>query len=432
MGFSEDVEQQRSNEVKSLRQWVGWGLVGSFVLHGLSLSGTMPSLVKSRPTEVVVVPRREPEAKPTPPVQPKVEPKIEPEIKPEIQPEIQPSPTLRQTVTASRILPPGVMPEGEADAERDESPLVGSGLAEGDGGFSEGIGLNRSNSTIRGSGGGERRGIEGGVPGGIIAPPEPIVTAPTPPLVEERTETQPIDPRLAVCRRCPSPEYPRSALQAAAEGRVQMAVDLDSQGRVVGVRLANSSGNTELDRAVLETVRQRWRFEGVRGGASNVPVEVYMTVDESELNQRAQDWGDRTAIEIPDAGFATSSEAAPEAVPESVPESVPENTGASIRPQQPTPESSPASIPQSVPTPVSAPIPSTLPESEPEMIPEPIPAAVSEPDPAPIPESVPEPEPEPFVEPALEVLTPVEPIAPELQESGSDVLSGIESIPVEQ
>jgi TonB family protein len=426
MGFSEDVEQQRSNEVKSLRRWVGWGLTGSFVLHGLSLSWTMPRLVKPRPTEVVIVPRRQPEVEPTPQAKPQINPEIKPqiqsEVEPEVQAEIQPAPILRQTI-ASQILPPGVMPEGEVDAERDESPLVGSGLAEGDGGFSEGIGLNRSNSDIRGSGGGERRGVEGGVPGGIIAPPEPIVTAP--PAVEERSEPQPefSDPRLAVCRRCPSPEYPRSALQAGAEGRVQMAVDLDSQGRVVGVRLANSSGDAELDRAVLETVRERWRFENVRGGASNIPVEVYMTVDESELNQRARDWGDRTAIEIPDAGFATSSE--------NPPENQPETPNAATRLQStPTPEPLPEPILESVPEPIPTPIPHTLPEPDTEPLPEPIPTAVSEPDPEPIPESVPAPESQPFVEPSL--ATPTEPIVPDLPEPGSAALSGIEAISTEQ
>jgi TonB family protein len=390
MGFSEDVEQQRSNEMKSLRRWVGWGLTGSFALHALSLSWTMPRLVKPRPTEVVVVPRRQPEVKPIPQVKPQIEPEIkpqiQPEIKPEIQAEIEPAPILRQPI-ASRILPPGVMPEGEADAERDESPLVGSGLAAGDGGFSEGIGLNRSNSDIRGSGGGERQGVEGGVPGGIIAPPEPIVTAPSPAIVEPvEPPPQSGDPRLAVCRRCPSPEYPRSALQAGAEGRVQMAVDLDSQGRVVGVRLANSSGDAALDRAVLETVRQRWRFENVRGGANNIPVEVYMTVDESELNQRAQDWGDRTAIEIPDAGFATSP-VAPTAT-RTEPVALPE-------PGTPAVESFPTPVPEPVATPLPEPLPEPVLESIPELLPEPLPEPVLES----IPELLPEPVPEPVVEP---------------------------------
>ncbi|NJR40435.1 MAG: TonB family protein [Leptolyngbyaceae cyanobacterium CSU_1_4] len=146
--------------------------------------------------------------------------------------------------------------------------------------------------------------MEGGVPGGIIAPP--IVTAPLPPAIEEQSEPLPelTNTRQAICRRCPSPDYPRTALQAGVEGRVQMAVDVDDRGRIIKVRLANSSGNSDIDRAVLETVRERWRFEEMQSGANNIPVEVYMTLDESELNRRAQNWGDRTVVEIPSSGFA--------------------------------------------------------------------------------------------------------------------------------
>jgi TonB family protein len=403
MGLSNDVDQQRSNEAKMLWRWVGCGLTGSLMLHSLSLFLTIrdPGKVKPRPTEVVIVPRKSPpevkQVKPSPVPQPDVKPEIKPELNPEPLPElVQP---LRRTVAASQVLPPGVMPEGEADAERDESPLVGSGLAEGDGGFSEGIGLNRSNSTIRGSGGGERRGVEGGVPGGIIAPP--IVTAPVPPIVEERVAPQPVsDPRLAVCRRCPSPEYPRSALQTGAEGRVQMAVDLDSRGRVVGVRLANSSGNAALDRAVLETVREQWRFESVRGGANNIPVEVFMTVAQSELNQQARDWGDRTAIEIPDAGFASPPIAPTAAQPVPSSESV-----API--VESAPEVSPEPIPESVPESVPPAIPEPVLESVPPVVPEPVPETVQE--------SLPESSPEPSVEAIVEPIETPEPdaIAPE-------------------
>jgi TonB family protein len=399
MGLSNDVDQQRSNEAKMLWRWVGCGLTGSLMLHSLSLFLTIrdPDKVKPRPTEVVIVPRKSPpevkQVKPSPVPSPEVKPEIKPELSPEPLLElIQP---LRQTVVASRVLPPGVMPEGEVDAERDESPLVGSGLAEGDGGFSEGIGLNRSNSTIRGSGGGERRGVEGGVPGGIITPP--IGTAPVPPIVEERVAPQPVsDPRLAVCRRCPSPEYPRSALQTGVEGRVQMAVDLDSRGRVVGVRLANSSGNSALDRAVLETVRERWQFENVRGGASNIPVEVYMTVDESDLNRQARDWGDRTAIEIPDAGFAS-----PPVEPTAV-QPVPSSGSVA-----PIVESAPAVSPQPVPEPASPAIPDPVLESVPSVVPEPVPETVQES----VPESSSESSVEASVEP-MEMPLP-EPIAPE-------------------
>ena len=318
MGLSEDADQQRRRETSALKQFVGLSLAGSLLLHAISLSLRIAqpwSANKPRPTEVTIVPRKAPPVQQAPPEMPPERlpeklPETPPEKLPELLEQANPEAPLaaRPEVLPSEVSPAdsaSAAPEGDPDALADESPLVGSGLAPGSGGFSEGIGLNRSNSPIRGSGGGARQGVPGGVPdgvpGGSVSPP-PAAAAPSAPQPDPPPESDPS--RRAVCRRCPSPDYPRAALQARAEGRVQVAVDVDASGRILNVRLANSSGDRDIDAAVLETVRQRWRFEAISGGANNLPVEVYMTVAGSEFNRRAQDWGEQTALEVPATGFA--------------------------------------------------------------------------------------------------------------------------------
>ncbi|MBF1999441.1 MAG: energy transducer TonB [Synechococcales cyanobacterium M58_A2018_015] len=303
MAFSEEAEQQRRREVQTRKRFIGFSVVGATLLHAVLLAlapVVFQTVRKSPPVEVTIVPRRVPPVSEEPP-EPLPEELSEPPLEPQDNPLTPPLPSPAALPELPVVVAPaGAAPEGDPDAATDESPLVGSGLAPGTGGFSEGIGLNRSDSPIRGAGGGARRGVPGGVPGSTPEPP--VVTAPPAPQLEVTPEGTSV--RRAVCRRCPEPNYPRAALRANREGRVQVAVDVDAQGRVVDVRLANSSGDQTLDTAVLETVRNRWRFEAISGGASNIPVEVYMTVDGSELNQQARSWGEQTAVEIPDSGFA--------------------------------------------------------------------------------------------------------------------------------
>jgi len=78
----------------------------------------------------------------------------------------------------------------------------------------------------------------------------------------------------------PTPAYPVRALRAGAEGSVTARVQVDAQGRVSDAQIVQRTGdrNRELDRAVLQTVRD-WRFEpAMRDGRAvasvvNVPVD---------------------------------------------------------------------------------------------------------------------------------------------------------------
>ncbi|NJR62434.1 MAG: energy transducer TonB [Cyanobacteria bacterium CRU_2_1] len=311
MGLSDEVDQQRIKEARTLKRWIGVSLAGSLLLYSgvLSLEVDDRWSLKNSPLEIAIVPPAQPEIQSE--IQPEIPQPPEPEatlIEPESSELDRPEP-FPDTLPVDLPRTPAVEtprtdvpPEGSPDAPANESPLVGSGLASGTGGFSEGIGLNRSDSPIRGSGGGDRQGIEDGVVGGSTPTPE-TPTAP-PSLPPSPSVEPPRDASLwAVCRSCPPPDYPRSALQAGVEGRVQVTVDIDQRGRVVGVRLADSSGDQALDQAVLETVREQWRFERIEGGVENIPVDVYMTVQDSAFNRQAVEWGEQTAVEVPASGF---------------------------------------------------------------------------------------------------------------------------------
>ena len=58
----------------------------------------------------------------------------------------------------------------------------------------------------------------------------------------------------------PPPVYPRAALRDRLTGTVMLEVLVDVDGRPLDVRIAQSSGHRELDRAALDHVLKRWTF----------------------------------------------------------------------------------------------------------------------------------------------------------------------------
>lgn len=56
------------------------------------------------------------------------------------------------------------------------------------------------------------------------------------------------------------PTYPPAARRLGEEGKVVLEVGIASDGRVLTVRLLQSSGSTRLDDAAIEHARRRWHF----------------------------------------------------------------------------------------------------------------------------------------------------------------------------
>jgi protein TonB len=63
-----------------------------------------------------------------------------------------------------------------------------------------------------------------------------------------------------------SPKYPESAKRRGTEGTVTVEYTIDTEGKVVGVKVSSSSGNSDLDRAGTDCVSGRKYKPAVQGG----------------------------------------------------------------------------------------------------------------------------------------------------------------------
>ena len=73
----------------------------------------------------------------------------------------------------------------------------------------------------------------------------------------------------------PPPAYPLSARRRGYQGMVILEVLVGYSGRVVDLRLAQSSGHGVLDDAALEAVKT-WRF--IPGSRDGLPVDMWVRV----------------------------------------------------------------------------------------------------------------------------------------------------------
>ena len=68
-------------------------------------------------------------------------------------------------------------------------------------------------------------------------------------------------------------DYPRAALEARAEGRVEVRFMVGPDGRVRNCRVSRSSGNPALDQTTCRLVEQRFRWTPARDGRGNPVAE---------------------------------------------------------------------------------------------------------------------------------------------------------------
>jgi periplasmic protein TonB len=109
------------------------------------------------------------------------------------------------------------------------------------------------------------------VPEVAIPPSNP---ASPPSGLSQRPDPEP-DPKAS-----PDPQYPWQALRRRLQGVVQILVEVDSSGKVVNARVAQTSGHGILDRAALDAVK-KWTFlpalkDGVAvPGAAVIPIRFH-------------------------------------------------------------------------------------------------------------------------------------------------------------
>jgi TonB family protein len=82
------------------------------------------------------------------------------------------------------------------------------------------------------------------------------------------------------CLECPKPDYPDSAREREVEGKVKVAVDIDADGNVIDVKVANSSGHTDLDEAALEKAKE-WKFDKSKSGRKGMVIAINFKLEDA-------------------------------------------------------------------------------------------------------------------------------------------------------
>ncbi len=109
--------------------------------------------------------------------------------------------------------------------------------------------------------------------------PQPAVHAPQPePAAPPAPPSQPVSAGdlSSSMTHAPPPRYPHESRRKREQGTVLLAVLLSTDGTVIDVRVARSSGHARLDEAARSAVR-RWRWSPtIRGGTA---VQIRGTVE---------------------------------------------------------------------------------------------------------------------------------------------------------
>jgi len=90
------------------------------------------------------------------------------------------------------------------------------------------------------------------------------------------------------CQSCAKPDYPVNARERGLEGQTKVAVDVDSNGNVINVRLLNSSGHAELDEAAKQAA-WNWKFDPSQNGKQAIPASINFQIENSDYAKRRQE-----------------------------------------------------------------------------------------------------------------------------------------------
>jgi TonB family protein len=147
---------------------------------------------------------------------------------------------------------------------------IGSSTGTGSGsGNGTGSGTGSGTGTGSGSGNGTGSGTGSGTGTGSDRSRE-VATAPTTPILP-KPETKPRTSsqlNATECEKCEL-KYPERARRRGVEGSPKVQFDVDENGKTTNVRLARSSGDSELDAAAVEQARE-FRLKPSAAGRRNV------------------------------------------------------------------------------------------------------------------------------------------------------------------
>ncbi|MGL5877103.1 MAG: TonB family protein [Xenococcaceae cyanobacterium] len=81
------------------------------------------------------------------------------------------------------------------------------------------------------------------------------------------------------CIECPKPDYPDDAREKEIEGKVRVSIDIDAEGNVMDVKIASSSGHTELDEAAIDKARE-WKFDKSQSGKKGMIIAINFKLED--------------------------------------------------------------------------------------------------------------------------------------------------------
>ena len=98
---------------------------------------------------------------------------------------------------------------------------------------------------------------------------------PEPPTSEVQPEITEEDYRDIVDRKIRgSVQYPKKAKERNLQGRVTIAVTIDAEGEITGLKITQSSGHRILDRSVLKAVKESAPFSNPPDGPVTVIIPI--------------------------------------------------------------------------------------------------------------------------------------------------------------
>ncbi len=275
-----DTHSQKENQALASLLFIGF--VGSACVHAAAMITPVPSLWKTNSTEPddtieIGGEASQPDAEKFPEIAKEPEP---------ILPVNEEIPQVEVAPEAIALAPetPTLLKEGKDVAAPDHlKPLLTIGtsdtkIQEGGGSIiaKDGTGSGFGNAKIptgfvlggkiNGNPNGKKDGVIGGSPTGR-QDGKGIQTSVLPPVPTTSTEKRP--PQLE-CLSCPKPQY------RGKEGTPRVTYDIAPDGRVMNLRLRQSSGDAQTDRETIEAMSQ-WQFNPQtvpEGGRTNVRVRV--------------------------------------------------------------------------------------------------------------------------------------------------------------
>jgi TonB family protein len=314
MSFSTTATKQRQQEAKSVKSFLTVSVIGSLAVHigvltyGLNNLLSVAPPKKDKPIEITFV---EPQTEVTPKTpQPKKKEKqsipfqvsktqpsakqVENQERISPQRSLAPTPQTPQTQSQAAEQPkaPAANPQttiapteptNTAPSPTNVSPaspsvLTGNAI-DSSVVFDAKAGSNSEQSNTAGS----RRSKRETVATGSTTPQAPTEIRGT---NRESSNTGNGDGRAA-CSECDT-NYPEQARRNGVEGRVEVAVDTDTEGNVTNVRIVRSSGNRDLDEATLEQARE-WKLKRSASGRQNTRIATEYAIEGSQRHRELQE-----------------------------------------------------------------------------------------------------------------------------------------------